>query len=127
MAERRDVRLLTVQTVTASGNSGAVDCGYADAVVVTIDAPTAPTGTTPSITFSLDYIDPNTGVVYPLTPASGAFAAITAALATPQRVVFDPIYDGHVALSWVVSGATPSFTNVSATLTLTGRGGNGKV
>jgi hypothetical protein len=111
--------------ITASGSTGRLtEAEYADALVVVVDCQSAPGGTSPSLTFSVNYIDPNTGNAYPLTPSSGAFAAITAVLSTPQRVVFDPLYDSDVELVWTVSGTSPSFGGVSVSACIVDRSDN---
>lgn len=119
MTIKTDMRLLTAQTITASGNAPAFSALTADALEVVVDC-SGVTGTTPSLTFALDYIDPNTGLAYPVPGVS--FAAITAALATPLRVVVDPLEERDLQLSWVVSGTTPSFVGVSVTVTQIQRG-----
>lgn len=106
---------LVDDTITTSG-SVPLSAKGADALVVVVDVTAAPTGTSPSLTFSLEYIDPNTGTAYALAATSGAFAAITAQLASPQRVVFDPVYDENLQLVWTVSGTTPSFAGVSVAI-----------
>jgi hypothetical protein len=68
---------------------------------------TVATGTTPSLTVSIDTSYDN-GVTDPWRSV-GAFTAQTAAAANPAHKSF-PGLDRWVRASWVVSGTTPSVT-----------------
>jgi uncharacterized membrane protein YfcA len=120
MSTKRTITILSGSTLTASGHSAAYPTGDADAVEVVIDVGGA-TGTSPSLTFGLSYVDPNTGVATALTGVT--FTAITAALATPQRVVVDPMYEEQLEVTWTISGTTPSFTGVSVSINVINRSG----
>jgi hypothetical protein len=88
-------------TVTAGGNSPARAMPDQDTLRLTLDV-TAATGTTPSITVTLQHSHDGT-----TWTNHSAFAAKTTAAS--ERKVFAGI-DNYVRLTWTVSGTTPSFT-----------------
>ena len=100
---------LNAQVITASGSSAAVEIppmeqvGAAQ-VAVNIDV-TAASGTSPSITFSLEWSDDGSTWATP-SPAQ-SFAALTA---VSQVIEEFAVLGAFVRLAWTVSGTTPSFT-----------------
>ena len=118
MASKKLLAVVTNETLTGNGSAGALDVLDADAVEIIVDCSSA-SGTSPSLQFTLSYIDPNTAAVVAIPGVS--FTAITAALTTPQRVVVDPLYAEYVVLAWTVTGTTPSFGGVSVTFNLINR------
>ena len=115
MTMKTETQLLASQTIAANGSAPAFSARAADALEIIVDC-AGVAGTTPSLTFVLNYIDPNTGLPYPVPGVT--FTAITAALTTPLRVVVDPLEDRDLQLTWTVTGTTPSFTGVSVTVNL---------
>jgi len=90
---------------TATGNSGAIPCpkGLNLAVGVTV---TAVSGTTPSLTLSVEWSHDGTNF-YVIDGAADTFTAVTAA-ATPIKVF--AIKGPFWRLVWTITGTTPSFT-----------------
>lgn len=106
----QSVQTLISGTITASGNSpsGQVPQVELNTIAVTLNV-SAVTGTTPSITVSLQWSDD--GVTWANASPADAFTAITAVTAITQ--VFT-IKGQLWRLAYTVSGTTPSFT-VTAT------------
>lgn len=99
-------------TITTSGSSVvAMNFGHKEVSLV-VNVTVAPTGTTPSITYTIQEVDPGNGTTTISAAKSGA--AITG-LGT-QIITLPVMYGGDVIVSWVVTGTSPSFTGVYATL-----------
>jgi len=98
-------------TVTASGSS--ILTGYgASEVSLFINVTAAPTGTTPTIQYTIQEVDPGNGTtVIGNTATSTVINAIGI-----QRITLESTFGGAIKVSWVVTGTTPSFTGVYASL-----------
>jgi hypothetical protein len=108
----RQYQVLHGTTITATGNSGPLpNIGEANSpyIVILINCPNAPTGTTPSVTFSLVSVLPDGSTVLIV-----AGTAITAA--GQQRITASGVIDGTLEVVWTVSGTSPSFTGVNVDL-----------
>jgi hypothetical protein len=102
----------TNATITASGSSVvAMNFGHKETSLV-INVTAAPTGTTPSITYSIQEVDPGNGTTTITAAKTGA--AITAL--GVQILTLPVTYGGDIIVTWTVTGTTPSFTGVYATL-----------
>ena len=100
-------------TVTASGSK--VFTGYgASEVSLFINVKASPTGTLPTIQYTIQEVDPGDGsTVIGNTVSSTVINAIGI-----QRITLLSTYGGSINVSWVIGGTgTPSFTQVYATLT----------
>lgn len=93
-------------TVTASGNFQSRGLAAACSSALFILNVTAATGTSPSLTVSVQGRDPLSLVWIPL----GSFPAQTAVSAAPLTLELNPLYFEEVRVAYTVSGATPSFT-----------------
>jgi hypothetical protein len=108
MAAPRRHQVLNAQAVTTSGNSGTLpDIGQnGNPTVVMLIHVSAVSGTSPSITFSLNAVLPDGSTV-----AIAPLVAITAMTAIGvQRVVFQNVLEPNLQVNWSVSGTTPSLT-----------------
>lgn len=102
-------------TLVASGSSVFYGFG-AGAVTIIIDVTVSPTGTTPTLQYTLQEIDPGDNTtVFGSTASSTVINAIGI-----QTVTLSGVKGGSIKVSWAVGGGTPSFTGVFATL---GQGG----
>lgn len=101
-------------TITTNGNTGPLNnLSKLQAMVPVVSAllllPQAPTGTSPTLTFSLDVSQDGTNwfsvaTTAPLTAAGNV------------RLVASNVIEPFVRLSWTVGGTTPSFGNVKTTI-----------
>lgn len=99
-------------TITASGSSVvAMNFGHKEVTLV-VNVTAAPTGTTPSITFTVQEVDPGNGTTVIGSAKSGS--ALTG-IAT-QTITLPVMVGGDIVVTWTVTGTTPSFTGVYATL-----------
>lgn len=97
--------------VIASGST--IFNGYGNKEVsLFINIKNAPTGTTPTITYTIQEVDPGDLVTVVGTSTTGS--AITA-IGT-QILTLSVTKSGVINVSWTVTGTTPSFTGVYATL-----------
>lgn len=104
--------VLTNATVTTSGSSTVLmDFGHKETSLL-INLSVAPTGTSPTITFTLEEIDPGNDTTVLGTSITGA----TLSTATTQILTLPVTYGGNVLITWTVTGTTPSFTGVYATI-----------
>ena len=104
--------VLSDATVVASGSSMvAMDFGHKETTLL-INITAAPTGTLPTITFTLEEIDPGNGTTVLGTTVTGA----PLSTATTQILSLPVTYGGNVLVTWTVAGSTPSFTGIYATL-----------
>jgi hypothetical protein len=99
-------------TVVANGTFLADGYGVRDLILV-VNVTAAPTGTTPSLTYTMREIDP--GDLTTPVGSSTTGAAITAV--GTQLLSLPLMVTGAIEVSWVVTGAGASFTGVYATLT----------
>lgn len=99
-------------TITASGSSNiGSDFGNKE-VTLFVNIKNAPTGTAPSITFTIQEVDPGDG-----TTSVGTSKTGTALTATGTQILTLPVtFGGSIIVSWVVTGTAPSFTGVYTTL-----------
>jgi hypothetical protein len=105
----------TVQTNAAVSTSGSeifTDFTGVREIVLSINVKNAPSGTLPTLTYSLQEIDPGDGVTPVGTSVTGA--ALTAV--GTQLLTLPLTLTGSVQVSWAVTGAGASFTGVYATL-----------
>jgi hypothetical protein len=108
MAKPRRQQVLNASAVTVSGNSGPLsNLGrMLNPVVVMLIDVTAVSGTTPSLTFTLNAVLPDGSLA--AIPPTVAIVAITA---TGQaRYIFHDVIDPTIQLNWAVTGTTPSLT-----------------
>lgn len=98
-------------TVTASGASVYTGFGVREIVLV-VNVKAAPTGTLPTLTYSLSEVDPGDEIT--LVGSSVTGAAITGA--GTQILQLPLTVTGVVQVSWSISGAGASFTQVYATV-----------
>lgn len=96
--------IINGQVITASGNEVVGHVVTTDSISLQIVA-SAVSGTTPSVTFSLQWSDDGVNWT-PASPAD-AFAAITAAGSAVSRFT---VKAQMFRLAWAVSGTTPSVT-----------------
>ena len=91
---------------TANGNMGnsGVDCTAGEAVALELIV-TAVSGTTPSMTLSVDWS--NDGTNWSPADPGDSFAAVTANIRRFKNV---SVKGRYMRLSWAISGTTPSFT-----------------
>jgi hypothetical protein len=103
-------QLLTAATLTATGSS--VIAGInASANYLIINVKNAPTGTTPSITFTVQDVDPIDQTTVMGSPVS--FTAMTAAGVQENSFLCN---SGSVKVTWTITGTTPSFTGVNVSV-----------
>lgn len=103
--------ILTNATVTSNGSTVVTGYGFQEINLV-INIKAAPTGTTPTITFTLQEVDPGDkttimGSSTTTTALSGVGVTIAALNTTTS---------GSVKVSWTVGGTAPSFTQLYATV-----------
>lgn len=97
-------------TITTSGSATVSYLGEKEIDLV-INIKNAPTGTTPSITYSLQDVDP-----VDLTTAIGTAITGAALTAAGTQIITANNRSSAVKISWTVTGTTPSFTGVNVTL-----------
>jgi hypothetical protein len=97
-------------TITSNNISNLVDIGDTS-VYLFINVKNAPTGTSPTLTFSLTEVDPGDKATAVRSTVTGA--AIKAA--GTQVLTLPTVTSGVVQVSWTVGGTTPSFTGVYVT------------
>lgn len=98
-------------TVTATGSMVVAGYGTPE-ITLFINVKAAPTGTTPTLQYTIQEVDPGDGAT-----AIGATATSTVINAIGiQRISLPGALGGSVKISWVVTGAAASFTQVYATL-----------
>src|SRR5512135_881544 len=98
-------------TITASGST--ILTGYgAQQISLVVNVKAAPTGTSPTIQYMIQEVDPGDGATTMGSSASTqsitTTGVYTAALSTTTS--------GSVKISWTIGGTTPSFTQVYATV-----------
>lgn len=98
-------------TVTTSGSSVYTGFGVREIVLV-INIKNAPTGTTPTLQYTISEVDPGDQ-----TTVVGTSATSQIFSATGTQIVSLPLTTtGAVKVSWTIGGTTPSFTGVYATV-----------
>lgn len=105
LQDYRQIVLVSGTPTTASGSAVFDGFGSKELNLI-INVTASPTGTTPSITFSINEVDPGDQLTTLGNSASGA--AITTG-PTTQIVSLPVMYSGTVKVSWTVTGTTPSF------------------
>jgi len=104
-------------TVTASGSTVVTGYGVTD-VTLFINVKAVPTGTSPTIQYTLQEVDPGDGAtVIGSTVSSTVITGVGV-----QKVTLYLTSGGSIKVSWAVGGASPSFTQVYATMV--GKGGS---
>ncbi len=109
----QDYRQQVLYDATVTTTGSAVFDGFgAKELNLIINNTNAPTGTTPTITFMIQEVDPGN-----FTTTLGNTATGTAiSTATTQIVSLPMMYGGTVLVTWTVTGTTPSFTGLYASL-----------
>jgi hypothetical protein len=98
-------------TVTTSGSSVYTGFGVREIVLV-VNLTAAPTGTLPTITYSMQEVDPGN-----LTTTVGTSVTGTALTGVGTQILSLPLtLTGAVQVTWTVTGAGASFTGVYATV-----------
>lgn len=97
-------------TITSNSNATLTQIGDGT-LYVFINVKNAPTGTTPTLTFTVQELDPGDKTTSVRTSVTGA--AIKAA--GTQILTLPNVTSGVVLVSWTVGGTTPSFTGVYVT------------
>lgn len=112
MSQRINTHQLASATYNANGNSAALpnESLYEapEKMVLLVNVGSAPTGTTPTLTVSID-VSPDGGTTW--FPSGLTTTALNAA--GQYRVVGSDLIEGTYRVKWVVGGTTPSFTNVT--------------
>lgn len=90
---------------TATGQSGAISVGKADALALLVNV-TAVSGTTPSMTISIEWSHDGGTTWAQGDPADQMTAITAAAVKAKQFNVKAPVY----RVVWTITGTTPSFT-----------------
>jgi len=103
--------VLTNATVTSNGSTVLTGYGFQQiALVVNVKA--APTGTTPTIVFTIQEVDPGDKIT-----TFGNSATTTSINATGVfTATINTTTSGSVKISWTISGASASFTQLYATV-----------
>jgi hypothetical protein len=97
-------------TITASGSSVISGIGSKEVTLV-VNVTATPTGTTPTLTYTLQEVDPgNLTSVFGSTSTTAAINAIGVYTLSLGATV-----GGAVKISWTIGGGSPSFTGVYAT------------
>jgi hypothetical protein len=109
----QDYRQIVLSNATVTTSGSAIFDGFgAKELSLIINNTIAPTGTTPTITFSIQEVDPGN-----LTTLLGNSVSGTAiSTATTQIVSLPMMYTGTVQVTWTITGTTPSFTGLYASL-----------
>lgn len=109
----QDYRQVVQSNATVTTTGSAIFDGFgAKELNLIINNTNAPTGTTPTITYSISEVDPGN-----LTTLLGNTATGTAISTVTTQIVSLPImYTGTVQVTWTVTGTTPSFTGLYASL-----------
>jgi hypothetical protein len=104
--------VLANATVTASGSSGVFEDVGAKEVVLIVNVTGTVSGTTPTITFTIQEVDPGN-----FTTAISSSAVGTAITAVGTQIISLAMARGSCfQITWTVTGTTPSFGGVYATL-----------
>lgn len=90
---------------TATGNSGALQCGSTPIVSLLV-ATTSVSGTTPSMTLSVEW-SPDGGTTWCAADTADSFTAITTTTNLVKRFAAK---SNVYRIVWTITGTTPSFT-----------------
>ena len=101
---------MAAQIITASGNEPGGHSTVGDSLSVQVMV-TAASGTTPSITFSIQWSDD--GITYSQANPADTFTAITTVSSLVARFT---VKGAFYQIAWTVTGTTPSFTAAVAAL-----------
>lgn len=108
MAQPQRHQINNAQAITATGNSGVLP-NLSDennpTVILDIHC-TAASGTSPSITFSLNAVLPD-GSLVAIAPTVAIVAITGVSIA---RYIFTNVLDANLQVNWTVTGTTPSLT-----------------
>jgi len=97
-------------TITTSGSSILTGFGAGEVVLI-VNLTATPTGTTPTITFTLQQVDPvNQTTVFGSTSSTSSINSISVNVISLQT------NGGAVKLSWTVTGAGASFTGLNTSI-----------
>lgn len=106
-------------TVTTSSSATFTNVSANTQLALFVNIKASPTGTTPTLTYTVAEVDPGDGA----TTFTGAQTASTTALnaiGAPAPITISTTHSTTVKVSWVITGTTPSFTQVYVTLTAWG-------
>ena len=103
--------VLTNATVTSNGSTILTGYGFQQVALV-INVKAAPTGTSPTITFTIQEVDP--GDKTTTFGNSATTGSITGTGVT--KAVINTTTSGSLQISWTISGASASFTQLYATV-----------
>lgn len=90
---------------TATGQSAALQCGGAPVISLLV-VTTAASGTTPSMTLSIEW-SPDGGTTWCAADAADTFTAITTTTNLAKRF---QVKSNTYRIVWTITGTTPSFT-----------------
>ena len=102
-------------TITASGSQLVTNYGGAELNLI-INVTAGPTGSTPTLQYSMVEVDPGNGTTVLGTTVSSTVVNTISI----QKVTLPVVGGGAVLISWTVTGAGASFTGVYATLSTAG-------
>lgn len=105
-------RVLQNQTITSSGSSGTFTDFGAKEINLVINVTGPVTGSSPTIQFTLQEVDPGDGTTSFGTPKTSAIITSTGV----YTVTLPVMIGGDVVVSWTVGGIAPSFGGVYATV-----------
>ena len=109
----QDYRQIVLSNATVTTTGSAVFDGFgAKELNLIINNTIAPTGTTPTITFMIQEVDPGNQT----TTLGNTIVGTAISTATTQIVSLPMMYTGTVLVTWTVTGTTPSFTGLYASL-----------
>lgn len=109
----QDYRQQVLYNATVTTTGSAVFDGFgAKELNLIINNTVTPTGTTPTITFMIQEVDPGDMV----TVLGNSSTGTAISTITTQIVSLPMMYGGTVLVTWTVTGTTPSFTGLYASL-----------
>lgn len=109
-------------TISGAGNSGVQDALIYERLGLLIAPVGVPTGTTPTITFTITGQDGQGNAVTLLasaaigTPFAPVLLSVGSGFATTANVSAGVFVPRFIVVSWTVAGTTPVFPNLQATL-----------
>lgn len=102
-------------TITASGSSVLTTSFYGNQqIILIVNVKNSPTGTTPTITYTINEVDPGDQSTV-LTNSSTSSTTIINAVGTYTASIKSSI-SSCIKVTWTVTGSSPSFTGVYSTL-----------
>ena len=103
--------VLTNATVTSNGSTVITGYGFQQVALV-INVKAAPTGTSPTITFTIQEVDPgDKTTTFGNSATTGSITGIGV-----TKAVINTTTSGSLQISWTISGAGASFTQLYATV-----------